>query len=330
MAQLNLSELNNFVQNLLSTVKVKDLTEIHAERVKQWLIENLSKVGRYGVKDYERFGTLESFGKAKNDGRPVHVDRVDGWVSLTEEVPDLDHLTYGTGMLYVHGEVELPQWWEDLGDGRKAGDHTYEDEFHQVNYSGTQKFLFERTTGETYSFWYEPETTRTPPNGATKWGENDTEEWKYGYQWSENPEVPAQINVGTMKPKKGITAQYSDKIAWYYDTITWGIAGIHVEEKQDVVPDGENDADIYHLDNERNNYPFRIIQSATPKSVRYMLDEIIVEGGNGMYDETLPEMATEIGTYPPTKGFKYVKQGKDGLVNFISPIEDVPATGSKG
>ena len=330
MAQLNLSELNNFVKNLYKTVKVDDLIAIHAERVKQFLIENLSKIGRYALKDYERFGQVESWGKhEKNDMRPSHHSRADGWVSLSEEVPDLDHMTYGTGMLYVHGEMELPQWWEDLGDGRKAGDHMYDDEYFHVNYSGTDKYIYQRTTGETYSFWYEPETTRTPPNGATKWGEDNStgQEWLYGYQWSENPEVTPEVTVGTMKPKKGITAQYSDIIAWYYDTVTWAIGGIQVQEKQSETPDGSNDDLIYHLDNERSHFPYRVVNAATPKSVMEMLD-LFDDNKNGLYDGEAPQMAKDIGTWPPLEGIKFVKQGKEGLVNFISPIEDVPQSSS--
>lgn len=334
MARINLSEVNLYIKNFLDRIGLRDLEAFHADRIKQWLIENLSNIGRYGVRDFERFGSLNSLGKAYNDGRPVHKDRADGWVSLTEEVPDIDHLTYGTGMLYIHGEMEMPLWWQQTGG--QPGDHMYEDEFFHTNYSGTQKFLFERVTGETYTFWYEPElASRTPPSTpygtAPDWGEPATDSWKYGYLWDDEPTVPPMILNGTYKPVDGITAQYSDVIAWYYDTVTWTIGGIHVQELQDEdaridgFPGIPNDPDIYHLDNERNHYPWRIVNSATPKSIKFLLDEVLVEGTNGMYDDTLPAMATEIGTYPPIKGLTYVKDGKEGILNFISPVDEVPS-----
>ena len=329
MARLNLSELNNFVKNLYNTVKVDDLIEIHAERVKQFLIENLSKIGRYALKDYERFGTLKSWGKhEKNDMRPSHHSRADGWVSLTEEVPDLDHMTYGTGMLYVHGEMELPQWWEDLNDSdenRQAGDHMYDDEYFHVNYSGTDKYIYQRTKDDPpYKFWYEPETRSGSPAGDFNWGDQG---WEFGYLWHDEPDVDPEVTVGTMKPKKGITASYSDQIAWYYDTVTWGLAGIHVEEKQADTPDGTNDQMIYHLDNERSHFPYRVVNAATPKSVVEMLD-LFDDTENGLYDGEPPQMAKDIGTWPVLNGIKFVKQGKEGLANFISPIEDVPQSSS--
>ena len=318
MAKINLSELNQYIKNLYARIGLRQLEEIHAERVKQWLIENLSNIGRYAVRDFERTGTLNSLGKPYNDGRPVHVDRTDGWVSLTEEVPDIDHLTYGTGMLYVHGELEFPLYWQEQGG--IPGDHMYEDEFHHVNYSGTQKFIFQRTTGDTYSFWYEP-ISRTPPAGASGWGDQG---WEFGYLWDENPTLTPQITNGTFKGKDGFVPLYSDTVAWFYDTITYSISGIQVKEKIGTPADGDNDGDIYHLDNERNHYPWRIVNGATAKSVRYMLDEILVEKTNGMYDDTLPAIVTEVGTYPPIKGLRYVKDGKEGIVNFISPINEVP------
>lgn len=334
MARINLSEVNQYIKNFLDRIGLRDLEAFHADRIKQWLVENLSNIGRYGVRDFERFGSLNSHGSSKNDGRLVHKDRADGWVSLTEEVPDIDHLTYGTGMLYIHGEMEMPLWWE--AQGGQAGDHMYEDEFHHVDEKGDEKFLYERVTGETYTFWYEPElASRTPPSTpygtAPDWGEPVTDSWKYGYLWDDEPTVPPMILNGTYKPVDGKVATKSDPIAWFYDTVTWTIGGIHVQELQeeDAIIDGfpgiPNDPDIYHLDNERNHYPWRIVNSATPKSIKFLLDEVLVEGTNGMYDDTLPAMATEIGTYPPIKGLTYVKDGKEGILNFISPVDEVPS-----
>ena len=322
--QINLQDLNNFVKNLFDTVGVRELEKVHADRARQWLVDNLSKIGRYARRDFERFGTLNSFGKApQNDMRPSHSDRADGWVSLTEEVPDIDHLTYGTGMLWVHGEMELPQWWEDQGPlhddpERRAGDHMYDDEFNQINYSGTDKYLYQRTKDDApVNFWYEPETKPlpSPPIGtAPNWGETD---WKHGYLWADDPEVDQVVEVGTFLPYNGITASYSDPIAWYFDTVTLSVGGDAVQEHQADNPK-------YHINNERNNFPHRIFQAASPKSVMWMLDNVLKKKSNGMYDDTVPKMATDIGTYPPNSGLKFVKQGKKGLVNFISPLNESP------
>jgi hypothetical protein len=56
----------------------------------------------------------------------------------------------------------------------------------------------------------------------------------------------------------------------------------------------------------------------------WMLDNVLKKKSNGMYDDTVPQMATDIGTYPPNNGLKFVKQGKKGLVNFISPLNESP------
>ena len=111
MAVINLSEINQYIKNLFDRINLRDLEAHHADRIRKWFVNNLSNVGRYAVRDFERFGNLASLGKPYNDNRGSHFDRSDGWVSLTEEVPDIDHLTYGTGMLYVHGEMELPLYW---------------------------------------------------------------------------------------------------------------------------------------------------------------------------------------------------------------------------
>ena len=325
MAVVNLSELNLYIKNFYDRVGLRELEADHAERVRLWLIDNLTLVGRYSVRDQERFGCLESWGKSKNDNRPVHVDRTDGWQALTEEVPDIDHLTYGTGILYIHGEMEMPQWWEDLGGCRKAGDHIYDDEFHHVNYSGTQKFFYKRVKNDVYSFWYEPEVeTRGPYTGSPygpspDWGDQGE---KWGYLWEENPIIPPMINIGTAQPTgRSIPASFSDPIAWYPNTLYHNIGGDNIEEVQGEAPDGENDADIYHLDNERNHYPYRIIQSGTPVSIKNTLDYL--DKNNGMYDGSVPpEEVMPDQNWPPINGHKFVKQGKKGILNFFSPIEE--------
>lgn len=323
MATIALKEINVYIKNFYDRVGLRDLEASHAERVRVWLIENLSNIGRYSRRDFERFGSLESLGKSKyNDDRPHHVDRTDGWVALTEEVPDIDHLTYGTGVLWVHGEMELPLWWEnsDSANKRRAGDHLYNDEYHHVNYSGTQKHVYEHTNDdEEYRYWYEP-VSRLPTGGAPGWGDQGP---SFGYRWRDDPTENNVVETGTMKPKGGITASFSPEVAWYYDTITLQIGGDQVQEKQGDAPDGKNDDLIYHLGNERNHYPYRIVNSTAPKSLVKMMEKID-EDKNAMYDGELPELAKEHGTHPALNNHSWVKQGIEGVLDFISPVDESP------
>ena len=101
MATINLRQLNDYIKNYYDQIQISDLDTLHTAAVQEWFKENLSVIGRYGHRDFERFGLLKS-----NSGR---LGRQDGWVSLTEEVPHQNHLTYGTGALYIHGEMEIPK-----------------------------------------------------------------------------------------------------------------------------------------------------------------------------------------------------------------------------
>lgn len=335
MAKINLSEINHFIQNFFGSINLPQLEAVHAARLKKWLVENLSNIGRYSVRDFERTGNLKSLGKPYNDNRPHHFDRSDGWVSLTEEVHDLDSITYGTGALWIHGEMELPLYWPEQSKDNygEAGDHIYNDEFHQVNYSGSQKHLYQRVTGEEYEFWYVPDSRDLAPetddNGEepANWGDPATDSWRFGYLWKPHPVTKPQILNGTYKPPNGVPAAYSDVVAWYYDTVTQTLGGDQVGEHQGDDPDGENDDLIYHLGNERNNYPWRIVSGSTPKAVKHVLEKIMPKKSNGMYDDTVPEMATEIGTWPPVTGIKYVKGKEKAILDFISPVDEVPKTG---
>ena len=49
-----------------------------------------------------------------------------------------------------------------------------------------------------------------------------------------------------------------------------------------------------------------------------------------MYDESLPALAEDVGTYAPLEGLKFVKDKIDGIVNFISPVDEVPTGASDG
>ena len=126
MTSVNLQELNEYIFNMQNQVGTAD----GSTAVKQYLIDNLSNVGRYAHRDFERFGNYVS-----QEGDADHFDRQDGWVSLTEEVPSIDHLTYGTGVLYIHGEMEIPPYEDD------PGDNIFGDEFYHVDKTGGTKHI---------------------------------------------------------------------------------------------------------------------------------------------------------------------------------------------
>ena len=131
MTSVNLQELNNFIHNMYTDVGVNE-KEGPGASIQQYLIDNLSNIGRYSHRDFERFGNYVS-----QEGDADHFDRQDGWVALTEEVPSIDHLTYGTGILYIHGEMEIPPYEDD------PGDNIFGDEFYHVDKTGGTKHIYD-------------------------------------------------------------------------------------------------------------------------------------------------------------------------------------------
>ena len=117
---------------------------------------------------------------------------------------------------------------------------------------------------------------------------------------------------------------------WLYETITDAVGGEFVEEFQAIdepytneeSPPIHYDDKIYNVDNERNHFPYVVINSTRPASIKTFLQDW--EGKNGMYDEELPELAKS--SYPPKKhdGIKYVKGGITAILDFISPLEETP------
>ena len=308
MTTVNQQELNNFIFNFYGDVGTLGGDESR----KQWLIENLSNVGRYAFRDFERFGNYIS-----QEGDDDHFDRQDGWVSLTEEVPNIDHLTYGTGFLYIHGEMEIPPY-ED-----HPGDNIFGDEFYHVDKSGGTKHIYDEVVDpERFIDWEETSSsTKNDYDLAYKLAgyvddRGEGPEGKYtGYTW----EWKKETHTGTIGDGR-----------WLYETITDAVGGEFVEEFQaeaepttnEEEPPIHYDEKIYNIDNERNHFPYIVVNSARPISIKSFLEEW--EGKNGMYDEELPKLAK--GSYPPKKhdGIKYVKGGIDGILDFISPLEETP------
>jgi len=288
MASINLQELNQYIKNYYDTVGLSELEDHHAARIREWFKENLSLVGTYGHRDFARFGTFKSASE-DND----HFGRADGWVSLSEEVPDIDHLTYGTGVLYIHGEMEIPP-----GDYKIAQekDHIFGDEFYHVDKTGATKHIYEDVVD--FDWWQED-----ADNGPM-----------IGYQWNWNTET--------------VTGTKGDG-RWLYETISDVAGGVYWEEVlgspsgNGETPTEMNDDEVYNVDNDRHHFPWVIINSAQIKSVKSFLEDYW-QGQNGMYDSDLPELAK--GSYPPKKhgGIKFVKAGKDGILDYLSPIDEVP------
>ena len=307
MTTVNQQELTNFIFNFYGDVGTLGGDTSR----KQWLIENLSNVGRYAFRDFERFGNYVS-----QEGDADHFDRQDGWVSLTEEVPNIDHLTYGTGVLYIHGEMEIPPY-ED-----HPGDNIFGDEFYHVDKSGGTKHIYDNyVSPEHFKDWEVSSVeliatyaTRAQPTAITR-GDGGRIS---GYVWEFDKEL-LPLNTGTIGDGR-----------WLYETITDAVGGEFVEEFQAEAEPTTNedeppihyDEKIYNLDNERNHFPYVVVNSARPISIKSFLQDW--EGQNGMYDEELPKLAK--GSYPPKKhkGIKYVKGGIDGILDFISPLEETP------
>ena len=309
MSTINLNELNQYVKNYYTTVGLSELEDHHAGRIREWFKENLSLIGTYGHRDFARFGNFISSGE-DND----HFGRADGWVSLTEEVPDIDHLTYGTGMLYIQGEMEIP---DDEGGISTPRDNIFGDEFYHVDKTGVTKHIYETVTNperfidwgssseslrDTYILEHRLDTVDRGDQGG-----------HVGYVW-ENQE---ETHTGTEGDGK-----------WLYQSITDAAGGIHLEEVLgDPSGDGQtptkfNDEEVYNIENDRHHFPWLIINSGQTKSVKTFLE--FWEGENGMYDSDLPQLAQS--TYPPKKhgGIKYVKSRVPGILDYISPLNEAP------
>ena len=293
MASINLQELNQYIKNYYDKVGLSELEEHHAARIREWFKENLSTIGTYAHRDFARFGNL----KSENEDDD-HFGRADGWVALTEEVPDVDHLTYGTGVLYIHGEMEIPKGKYKIAQEK---DHIFGDEFYHVDKTGATKHIYQDLIN---------------PERFIDWNDDRGDKGaKVGYVW----DFVEEDHLGTIGDGR-----------WLYETITDAVGGVWLEEKL-AAPSGNgatptvfNDEEVYNIDNDRHHFPWVVINSAKIKSIKDFLDEW--EGKNGMYDEELPQLAKDVGSYPPLVqgGIKYVKAGKDGILDFLSPIDEVP------
>jgi hypothetical protein len=272
-----IAQANKSIANLYNESDIGALETTHAERIRKYFQNNLSNVGRYSLKDFERFGNLVP-------QTAMGVARQDGWVALTEEAPHINHLTFGTGILYIHGEMEIASYEKDEG-GKNL---IQGDEFNAVSKTDEQHFIDPYV--QPYflpSIYFD-----TIAQGV---------EW----DWVEGPEIGPQ---GT---------------DYYYNAMIFEVGGVELPAENVILtePTGENDAEIYYLNNERNNFPWVILNSGAPESVGNLLEEL--ENTNGMYDGLLPAIAIRTGTFPPvvTGGIKYVGGGIKSIKDFISPLD---------
>ena len=309
MSSVNLNELNQYVKNYYDTIGLSDLEDHHAGRIREWFKENLSLIGTYGHRDFARFGNFVSAGE-DND----HFGRADGWVSLTEEVPDIDHLTYGTGMVFIQGEMEIP---ENEGGIARPKDNIFGDEFYHVDNTGATKHIYENTTDpERYISW-----------GSSSSSLRNSYKFEYRLETADRGDGGAHVGYVWENQKETHTGTEGDG-RWLYQSITDVAGGIHLEEVLgDPSGDGQtptkfNDEKVYNIENDRHHFPWLIVNSGQTKSVKTFLE--YWKGENGMYDSDLPKLAQS--TYPPKKhgGIKYVKSGVPGILDYISPLNEAP------
>ena len=284
MAKVNLGELNNYVKSLYNQVNLEELTGIHAEAIRAWFIENMTKIGRYSNRDFERFGSLSSTQDRQG--------RQDGWVALTEEVADIDAVTYGTGALYIHGEMEIP--------GSTAG--IKGDTFHHCDATGQDFIKTPKSYGDTKGGFSGEDRTSDQ-------GENEPD-FALGFVWSFVEIQPQSGNHG-------------------YTDIVKSVSGIPIASEKAILPkvtSGRatpsrfNDGSVYHLSNERNNYPWVIINSTQPKSIDNLLKNTF-NNDTGMYDRRTPWIARK-GGYAPGNRVKVTTADRQEILNYISPTID--------
>ena len=345
-------EMNQYIKNMYGTIGLPELEAAHAATVKTFLIENLSNIGRYSHRDFERFGNrLYQYPQRVE----VH-GRQDGWQALTKEVPHLDHLTYGTGILYIHGEMEIAPDEDD------PFDPMINDEAYHVNRDGDQ-YVYQDV--EEYVFWNDTPARENwkgevignalingdlgpiglPPYPPIGIGYPETPEEKDKVEaWQGVIKATAGYRWEWLTEKQdGDTGSTDGDDKWTWATIKENQYGKGYNPKEDDknnkassvtddLPPEFNDDEVYNLDNERHHYPFKIINSGQAKSVDTLLKDTLA-GNNGMYDGKVPVLAggegisRAGGNWPPKRGGIKYPSGHEIIVDFISPIEETPGGG---
>ncbi len=292
MAEINLQEINEFTRNLYDRINVRNVDAAHAARIRNWFAGNMSNVGRYSNRDFERFGMLST---NQWDNPAIH-KRQDGWQSVTEEVPDLEHITYGTGILYIHGEMELPP---EIAEKHGNANPLSGSQFSEVDVLGECHFL--QPVEECITGFTENEDGTEPVDG---------------YQWEFTLATPPSTSLESENHNWQNIIESVAKPNWPSSEDRGSIVTSSL-----TTPATFNDADIYVVDNERSNFPWLIVNSGQPSSVNSLL--VSLNGANGMYDEQLPSIATSTGTFPPVVAGGSVSispQGRVSILDYISPL----------
>ena len=306
MSLINNAELNQYIKNMQDNVQLPQLEASHAGYVRKWFEDNLSNIGRYSHRDFERFGNLKPTHDAVYQNK-----RQDGWQALTEEVPHIDHLTYGTGILYIQGPLEIPLYEDNPKECMKG------DDFYHVGKGGKQYF------------------------------KKDTEEYKH---WQEiedgGPMGPNNLDPVAIKTQSGYRWEFElkqddegDKDGqWNWKTMVQSVGGDNPDEADKIgdvpsatkeLPPKFNDDVLYNVERERDHFPWVIVNSAQKKSVEELLNNTFL-GKDGMYDEKIPELSA--GDYEPRKKISF-NSGVRAILDFISPAElggGAGGTGSSG
>lgn len=271
---MNINELNYRIKNLFRKYTIENIKEAASEKVKEWMIDNVSLVGRYSYKDGERFGNYWTI-----EDDLDHYDRQDGWVALTEEVSDVDGTHFGTGMLYIHGEMELPKYTEYPGDNIRG------DEYGQSDAEGRP-----RIKDDALNCF---KMVQFQDTGYLQEG--------YVYEWEEQDH---QREDGK----------------WPLEYVAENVGGFWHADAQ---PPGINRLEHAYspLATELNLFPWVVVMSTRPRTIKDFLTDW--EGTTGPYGNvvTLAEPS-----YPPKfySGIKYEKGEIDGIVDFLSPLQEVP------
>ena len=292
MAKVNFPQLNSYVKSLFNQVNIDQLTGAHASVIRAWFIANMTKIGRFSNRDFERFGNLKTEYPSQKQGRQ------DGWVALTEEVPEIESVAYGTGALYIHGEMEVP--------GTKKG--IQNDCFRQCAPDGSPLYL-----RRSYETDLQKGSFSSYDSISAKAIEDTTADFSKGFEWefAEIPEVTTN---------RGFT----------YETVMRSVSGFLMVDREarepkvtnTTTPSTFNDSQVYESQprGERHNYPWVIINSSSPESVDRLLKGVFART-NGMYDKQLPAGFT--GDFGPRKKVTCSESDRKAILNFISPTIEI-------
>jgi hypothetical protein len=310
MAKVKFSAVNSFVENLFNRTDAGSLENSHSGRIRSWFINNMSKIGRYAHRDHERFGNLVP------SNRGVYQGRQDGWQSLTEEVPDPKHTTYGTGVVYIHGEIELPE-------GKPIANDCFS---HTSPVGAAMDYIEGKFSAEVTGAFTQNGTKMSDLSIEVDPNDTDSQAgyvWELGVATPSADPIPYSQIVHSVSGIQGGTRQIISGAGGAYN-VHGGYRGALRPTASKATPSVFNDDAVYELGNERNNYPMVIINSAAPVSIDRLLVNRI-NGQNGMYDNVLPALATGgDDKLPATSKMKVTAAGRKMLLDHISPLSSNP------